>query len=64
MLAAAFQGMDTRTMEAVKTYLLYTVAGSTLTPAQLAQAAACYCFDENTQRAVQSYLLCQIVNTA
>lgn len=62
VLARAFQGLDGRSVEAVKTYLLAQIAGSNLTPAELAAAAKCYCFDESTQRKVQSYLLCQIAN--
>ena len=44
-------------------YLLAQIAGSTATPAELARAAACYCFpDQQSREAVIAYLLCQIVN--
>lgn len=60
--AAKCYCFDEKTTEAVKIYLLYQIAGSTLTPNQLADAAKCFCSDPKTQMAIQNYLLCQIVN--
>ena len=50
--------------EAVKIYLLREIAGLTsMTPAQLAEAAACFgCYDARQAKMVELYLLCQATN--
>lgn len=63
-LAKCFRCLQGDQREAVKTYLLAVIAGGSTDPATLLEAAKCFYAQIPTgmQKAVQTYLLCQIVN--
>lgn len=61
-LAKCFLCMTQDEIEAVKTYLLATLAGGSLDPETLLAEAKCFqCIDRETARNLQNYLLCQAV---
>lgn len=65
MTAAKCYCFTPQQADAVIIYLLAQIAGNTSTPAQLAEAAKCYCFGNTPSRdAVMLYLLCAIANDA
>lgn len=48
---------------AIQTYLLAVIAGGSTDPATLLAQAKCFVgLPDKTQQAIQTYLLCQIVN--
>lgn len=59
--ATCFSCLSPEQREAVKTYLLAVIAGGSLDPAVLSEAARCFVCVPN-QKAMQNYLLCQILN--
>lgn len=59
--ATCFSCLTQEQREAVKTYLLAVIAGGSLDPAVLSEAARCFVCIPN-QKAMQNYLLCQILN--
>lgn len=59
--AKCFTCFSPEMREAVRTYLLAVIAGVPLDPVALADAAKCWtCIRD--QKALQNYLLCQILN--
>lgn len=60
---ACFACLQQDQKEAVKTYLLAVLAGGSLDPGTLMEAAKCFmCLQPDQQKAVQNSLLCQILN--
>lgn len=60
-LAKRFTCLSPDMREAVKTYLLAVMAGGSTDPAELMAQAVCFkCVPD--QKALQNYLLCQILN--
>ena len=61
--AACFTGLSPDQQEAIKIYLLATIAGASTNPNTLATLAACFTgFTAEQQEAIQTYLLCQVAN--
>lgn len=62
--AAGFGNLSPRQNDQITAYLLRAIAGlEAVTPTELANAAACFCFNGTRQfDAVRDYLLCQIAN--
>lgn len=63
--AACFQGIPPGDQNAIIILLLAQLAGNTMTPAQLAAAAKCFCFaDAKVTAAVQVYLMASAATAA
>jgi hypothetical protein len=63
-LSACFCGPED-SQRAQMIYLLAQIAGNTMTPNQLAAAAACYnCIPQDLWQAEVTYLLCSIASAA
>lgn len=60
--AACYDGIPPGNRDAVMIFLLEQVAKTGLTPAQMAKAASCYCFDKKASKAVIAMLLDKLAN--